>query len=229
MTVSRSIQRKCLKLPIMRSRQSPSPTVEKLWERFLKHLGIAIDTTAQGINFHLEHMHKHMPELVLNLMTYRTIEMGLDVTQCAEFFNLCIDGAGLATVADSFSALQQRIEDEKVLTWQQVYEALQHDFEGKPYDRVQLILKTSDRYCQGDSRGDRWAQRISCAFTDMVHNYEMPNNRVLIPGWFSWANTLGLGKVVAATPDGRKAYSTISHGANPNYNFRRDGAANCYV
>ena len=53
----------------------------------------------------------------------------------------------------------------------------------------------------------------------------MPNDRVLIPGWFSWANTLEYGAAVGATPDGRKAHAAITHGANPNNNFRRDGAA----
>lgn len=203
----------------------PGPTVEKLWDRFVKHLSVAIDTTAQGINFHLEHMHKHMPELVLNLMTHHSIETGTDVTQCADFFNMCIDGAGFATVADSFAALQQRVEDEKTVTWQEVYDAIKHDYEGMPYERIRLMLKSSDRYCQGDSRGDKWAQKLSFTFSDMVHNYSMPYNRILIPGWFTWANTLEFGKAVGATPDGRKAYTTITHGANPNYNFRRDGAA----
>ena len=203
----------------------PNPTVEKLWERFLEHLRIAVDITAQGINFHLEHMHKHMPELVLNLMMYNTIEEGLDISQCAEFFNMCIDGVGLATVADSFAALEQRIEDEGVLSWQQVYDAIQNNFQDARSQRVQLMLKSSDRFCQGNSRGDKWARKINEEFTDIVHNYKMPENRILIPGWFSWAYTLELGESIGATPDGRTAYSTISHGANPNYNFRKDGAA----
>jgi hypothetical protein len=45
-----------------------------------------------------------------------------------------------------------------------------------------------------------------------------------IPGFFSWSNTLGLGKTVSATPNGRKAFEAINHGANPNGGFRRDGA-----
>lgn len=205
--------------------KEPEPAVQKLWDRFVFHLNKAIETTAQGINFHLEHMHKYMPELVLNLMTHNTIEQGLDVTQCAEYFNLCVDGAGLATVADSFAALQQRVEDEKSLSWRQVSEALEHDFTGAPYDRTQLMLRSSDRYCQGESRGDFWANKISRTFSEAVHNYPMPDDRVLIPGWFSWANTLEYGAAVGATPDGRKAHAAITHGANPNNNFRRDGAA----
>ena len=39
------------------------------------------------------------------------MEKGKDVSDGgAEYYNLAIDGAGLATVADSFAALEQRIE-----------------------------------------------------------------------------------------------------------------------
>ena len=45
-----------------------------------------------------------------------------------------------------------------------------------------------------------------------------------IPGWFSWSNTIVLGKQVGATPNGRHAFEPINHGANPHPGFRRDGA-----
>ena len=51
----------------------------------------------------------------------------------------------------------------------------------------------------------------------------------MIPGWFSWADTIRLGKVVGATPDGRRAGQPISHGANPKPGFRTDGAATAMV
>ena len=46
----------------------------------------------------------------------------------------------------------------------------------------------------------------------------------MIPGIFSWASTILMGKDVGATPNGRHAFAPISHGANPNPGFRRDGA-----
>lgn len=52
----------------------------------------------------------------------------------------------------------------------------------------------------------------------------MPKGRQLIPGWFSWARTIEYGSKVGATPNGRRAYEPISHGANPNPHFRADGA-----
>jgi len=46
----------------------------------------------------------------------------------------------------------------------------------------------------------------------------------MIPGLFSWANTIPMGKDIGATPNGRHAGAPISHGANPDPGFRKDGA-----
>ena len=46
----------------------------------------------------------------------------------------------------------------------------------------------------------------------------------MIPGLFSWANTIPMGKSVGATPNGRRAGDPISHGANPDPGYRKDGA-----
>ena len=46
----------------------------------------------------------------------------------------------------------------------------------------------------------------------------------MIPGLFSWANTIELGQNVGATPDGRHACKPINHGANPTPGFKEAGA-----
>lgn len=46
----------------------------------------------------------------------------------------------------------------------------------------------------------------------------------MIPGLFSWANTIMLGQQVGATPNGRYAGTPVSHGANPDPGFRKDAA-----
>lgn len=45
-----------------------------------------------------------------------------------------------------------------------------------------------------------------------------------MPGIFSWAATIAMGRNLGATPNGRRAGAPISHGANPDPGFRQDGA-----
>jgi len=201
-------------------------SVERLWGLFEGHLRRAVLCTAKGIDWHLDHQVHNQPELMLNLLCHGPVEKGLDVVEGGvEFYNLCVDGAGLATVADSFAALQRRIEREGRIGWDELARHLRGNYAGADGERVRLMLKTIDRYGSGSGLGDEWAVRVSRRFTELVKAGPTPGGRNLIPGWFTWSSTIKLGKEVGATPNGRRAGEPISHGANPDPGFRRDGAA----
>lgn len=200
------------------------PSTELLFSYYGKHLQRAVEITAKGVNLRIDHVEKVQPELLLNLMTHGSIERGEDLSRCAQLHTIGVDGAGLAIVADSFAALEQRIEREARLSWQQVHDAICSDFAGTDGERTRLMLATSERYCQGGGLGDQWAKRLTDFYTDMLHSYPMPEGRQLVPGWFSWSRTILYGECVGATPNGRHAGAPISHGANPEPGFRKDGA-----
>ena len=194
------------------------PSVEELWRRFEKHLRKAIDVVRESLDFHMEHMHEVFPELVLDLLCYGPIEKGLDASNGGvEYYNLCIDGAGIGTVADSFAAIEQRVEKEKRLTWQQLAEHLKNDF--KDAEEVRLMLRNIPRYGSGGTRADEWAVRIAQTFTRLVKEKPTRRGYNLIPGLFSWASMISMGKTVGATPNGRHAGEPISQGANPEPGF----------
>lgn len=202
-------------------RSEVEKSTQRLLEIFEKHLKIAIDTTAKGINLHIDHQADVTPELVMNLLMENTIEKGEDISRCASLYTMGVDGAGLAVVADSFGALQTRVENEKVLSWDEVYEAMDNNFEN---ERTRLILNSAPKYCHGNTVSDKWAERLTEVWVKNIKGYKMPEGRCLVPGWFSWARTIEYGSKVGATPNGRRAYEPISHGANPNPHFRTDGA-----
>lgn len=196
-------------------------SIKRLFELYEKHLKKAIEITAAGVNHHIDHMWQVTPELVMNLMMKNTLERGEDISQCAELYTVGIDGAGLAIVADSLGAIETRIEKEHHLTWDELFEALENDFEDK---RVLAIMASAPRYCQGATVSDEWAKKLTDNWVKNVKAQEMPEGRCLIPGWFSWARNIEYGSKVGATPNGRKKGEPISHGANPNPGFRLDGA-----
>jgi formate C-acetyltransferase len=141
-----------------------------------------------------------------------------------EFYNLCIDAAGLATVADSFAAVEQRIEKEQRLNWNEMMHFLDTDWAGAEGEKARLMMKNISRYGSGGSRADDFGLKVSQAFTRLVKEKPTPNGYNLIPGIFSWAANILMGKDVGSTPNGRHARSMISHGPNPDPGFRKDGA-----
>lgn len=199
-------------------------SLSRLFTLYNIHLKKAVEVTAKGINLHIDHQWQVTPELIMNLMMEDTLEKGLDISQCAKLYTVGVDGAGLAVVADSFGALQTRVIDEKALTWDEVYTQLNNNFEGVNGERVRLILNSAPKYCSGNSHADEWAKKLTESWVSAVKQQKMPQNRRLIPGWFSWARTIEYGAAVGATPNGRKSGEPISHGANPNPHFRTDGA-----
>jgi pyruvate-formate lyase len=202
-----------------------TPGMAELWDRFSRHLQAAVDTTAAALDYHLAHMHEVFPELMLDLLCYGPIERGLDASDGGvEYYNLCIDGAGLATVADSFAALAQRVEREGRVSWDALMGYLENDWAGPEGERVRLMMRSIPRYGSGGSCADEYAVRIANAFTEFVKAKPTPAGRNMIPGLFSWANTIPMGKEVGATPNGRHAHAPISHGANPDPGFSKDGA-----
>ena len=204
----------------MMSDATVTPSVEELWSRFEKHLRRAKEVIAESIDFHLEHMHEVFPELLLDLFCYGPVEKGLDATHGGvEFYNLCCDGASLATAADSFAALEQRVEQEGQLTWQEMMRFLDTDWTGPGGERVRLLMRNIPRFGSGGSLADDWAVRITETFTQVVKEKSTPNGFNMIPGLFSWAKVIDFGKQTGATPNGRHAYTPVSHGPNPDPGF----------
>ncbi len=209
----------------MLSDPQAEPSVALLWERFVYHLRRGIRTIAASLDFHVAHMHEVFPELVLDLLCHGPIEKGLDASNGGvEFYNFGLDGAALATVADSFAALEQRVEREKRLTWEEIARYIEANWEGVDGERARQMMRSIPRYGHGGSLADKYAVRVARTFTELVKEAPTPAGYNMIPGLFSWANTIPMGKVVGATPNGRFAGDPISHGSNPDPGFRKDGA-----
>jgi formate C-acetyltransferase len=186
---------------------------------------LAVKVIAEGLDFQVEHMHRVFPELVLDLCCHGPIERGLDASHGGvEFYNFGVDGAALATVADSFAALKQRVEVERRLTWGELARYLDSNWAGPDGERTRLMMRNIPRYGSGRSLADKYAASIARTFADLVVEKPTPAGFKMLPGLFSWAHTIPMGQEVGATPNGRRAGAPISHGANPDPGFRRDAA-----
>jgi pyruvate-formate lyase len=196
-----------------------------LWSRFETHLRRAVEIIAASLDFHMDHMYRVYPELMLDLLCDGPIERGRDASHGGvEFYNLCVDAAGLATVADSFAAVEQRIDREAKISWTGLMEQLDADWPGKEGERMRLMMRNIPRYGSGGSPADRYAKAIADTFTALIKEKPTPHGFAMIPGIFSWAANIVMGRDVGATPNGRHARAPISHGPNPDPGFRTDGA-----
>lgn len=200
-------------------KNSSEPTLDKLWDKFVEHSKIMIDCIKDGYDWHYEHVSKDFPEIVLNLFMHGPIERNLN---CAaggvDIMNFCIDGIATPTVADSFAAIEQRIVNEKRLSWDELYEQLDSDFEN---ESIRLMLKNIKRLGNPDSLAEKWAVKIKDFFVDYCLVPTKKHNLKVIPGMFSHGDVYMYGKVTPATPNGRRLGDAIAHSNEPDPGFAR--------
>lgn len=203
--------------------ESCEDSISELWDRFCAHLTRAVKVTAIGIDYHMEYSHKYFPELVLDLVCVGPLEKGYDAKHGAlEYNTICVDGSALATVADSFAAMELRIEQEGKWTFKELTWMLDANF--GIYEKERQMLINVPSYGRGDTLGDKWAKQISSTYADIVISEPTPNGWKMIPGIFSWASTLDMGRATPATPNGRYAFTPISFGANPDQGMFKGGS-----
>jgi formate C-acetyltransferase len=140
-----------------------------------------------------------------------------------DIYRLTCDGVGLATVADSFAAIEQRVVVEKRLSWAELAGHLERNFEGA--EAVRLMLRAIPRFGSGGSRADAWAKRVADLYSDLVRGTPTARGYTVLPGLFSHGIVAMLGKNLGATPNGRHAGDPISHSANPDPGFTAEGGS----
>jgi len=196
-----------------------NPSLDKLWELFGSHLKVMVDCIKEGYDYHCENVSKYTPEIVLNLFSHGPIERGLNAAEGGvDIINLNMDGIALATVADSFAAIEQRVVREKRITWQEMYTAVKTNYEGA--ENIRLMLKNIPRFGSPESLARDWAKKISVLYTDLVNCAPTPKLHIkLVPGLFSHGDIYAHGAALPATPNGRRAGEAISHSAEPDPGF----------
>jgi formate C-acetyltransferase len=197
-------------------------TMEALWERYAAHLGVSVGAVKEGKALHMERQADNWPEIVLNLFCHGPVERGLDASAGGvDIVDLAMDGIGLATVADSFAAIEQRVVREGRLTWRALVEHLENDFEGA--EPARLMLHSIPRYGAGGTRADHWAHEVASLWEHLVRDTPTRNGFTCIPGLFSHGGTSRYGARVGATPNGRHAGEPLSHSADPDPGFLPGG------
>ncbi|MBR0465114.1 MAG: pyruvate-formate lyase [Clostridia bacterium] len=196
-------------------------TLDRLFDRFVWHTNVIVDSIKRGYDIHYETKYKNCPEVVLNVFMHGCVERGLDCSHGGvDIMDLNIDGIGLTTVADSFAAIEKRVVEEKRLTWDELYHALDTNWENA--EPVRLMMKNIERFGAPHSLADKWAVRIRDCFVAACKNGGTPKHNIPVtPGMFSHGDVYIHGAKLAATPNGRFFGDPICHSNEPDPGFAR--------
>ena len=128
----------------------------------------------------------------------------------------CIDGlGGFATCIDSLAAVKHLVYDTKRLTWDQLLDALERNWEGK--EAVRQLCLNAPKYGNGIEWVDAIGYEIQRTVMEYAHAHPRPHgqsaNMRIIP--ITFHNPCG--KVTMATPNGRPAGEYLSDGIVPSH------------
>ncbi len=127
---------------------------------------------------------------------------------------------GYGTVVDSLAAIKKQVFEERKLTMSQLIETLENNFEGR--EAVRQMLIHSPCYGNNDPYADTIARAIDKASLEYTKTYSKEVGVHLDLRYVPFTSHVPFGKVVSATPNGRKAWtpladgSSASHGADVN-------------
>jgi formate C-acetyltransferase len=122
---------------------------------------------------------------------------------------------GLGTVVDSLAAIKKLVFEDKKLTMQQIIDAIDANFEG--HEDIEALLRSAPCYGNNDPYADSIGREIDRISVEYGGKYSkelgMHNDVRYVP----FTSHVPFGKVVSATPNGRKQYTPLSDGSSASH------------
>ncbi|MFQ5900068.1 MAG: pyruvate formate lyase family protein [Thermodesulfobacteriota bacterium] len=157
------------------------------------------------------------PTPILSALFEGPMEKGKDLIEGGAAINS--SGAtiiGLADVADSLSAIQRVIFEDKAISFKDLLDAIEKNFDG--YEALQRRLMNPDKtpkYGNEDPAADTnvsWIIEMLDKTFGEKENYRGGRYRV---GYWTMTNHAGFGMLMKAMPNGRKAHENFTSGITP--------------
>ncbi|MBC7288133.1 MAG: hypothetical protein H5T86_08855 [Armatimonadetes bacterium] len=143
------------------------------------------------------------------------LDRGLDMDWGGARYNwIECSFVGLATATDSLAAIRTFIFEQRRLSWSELHEMLQADFQGHEAWRRRLIEK-APKYGNAIPEVDAIAREIMGFATARCRRHRVVLGGGYHPGLFAWIMHGQLGEQTGATPDGRHAGEAVSPGPDP--------------
>ena len=198
-------------------------TFEDLMAAFGRQLNYFIDIKIRGNNVIEQIFTQFMPVPFLSMLIDDCIAKGRDYHAGGARYNSnYIQGVGIGTLTDSFSAIRQHVFATGAMTMERLLEVLKADFNGYEKER-QVFMNKTPRYGNDDDAADDLMRQLFDIF------YEAVNGRPTMRGGTYRINMLPttchvyFGSVIGATPDGRFAGEPVSEGISPGKGADRIG------
>lgn len=175
-------------------------------------------------NQFMERMYaENLPAPFLSVLTKGCIENGRDYNDGGPVYNSTfVQGVGIGTMTDSFSAIKKHIFENKSYSMEEVLDALSSNFEGHEIIR-NIFMNKTPRYGNDDLEADELMRQIANIFIDAVDGLPNTKGDAYRIDMLPTTCHIYFGQVTGATCDGRKAHTALSEGISAVQGADRNG------
>ncbi|AWI04724.1 glycyl radical protein [Clostridium drakei] len=140
---------------------------------------------------------------------------GKDLVDAGAKYNLgpVITGIGLAVTSNSLAVIKKLVFEDKVTNMETLVKALDANWEG--YEELRALALSVPKYGNDIDYVDDIAIKMANHYYKEGHKYKDINGNNFNTAFMGISNYLPTGKVVGATPCGRKAKEPLSEGVSP--------------
>ena len=128
----------------------------------------------------------------------------------------------MANLVDSLETIKKVVFEEKILSLEDLVRVLVEDYEGNESLRL-MLLNRVPKYGNDDDLTDSMAVQVTDWVQDEVKHYKSFLCGEIISGFFTWIMHEQLGRVTAASADGRHAGFPLSAGAGAAQGCEKQG------
>jgi formate C-acetyltransferase len=171
----------------------------------------------------------NMPQPGLSISMLGCMESGVDCTEGGCKYNSYGGTAtGLATIADSLTAIKYMCFDEKLVTTRELYDAVMANWEGYEPLRQQVINQVP-HYGNGDPYADMEMAFAVDLYYELCSVCSSQRSSVYKAGMYGASDHVAQGYLTPATPDGRKLGDPIADATSPAQSRDTNGPTAVFV
>ena len=163
-----------------------------------------------------QRLHKEMvPRPFLSSCIEDCMTKGKDLVDAGAKYNLgpVLTGIGLAVTTNSLAVIKKLVFDDGVTTMETIVKALDANWEG--YDELRQLALNVPKYGNDIDYVDDIAIKMANHYYREGHKYTDINGNNFNTAFMGISNYLPAGKVVGATPCGRRSKEPLSEGVSP--------------
>ncbi|HBW38614.1 formate C-acetyltransferase/glycerol dehydratase family glycyl radical enzyme [Desulfosporosinus sp. BICA1-9] len=161
-------------------------------------------------------LHKEMvPRPFLSSCIEECMTSGKDLVDVGAKYNLgpVLTGIGLAVTSNSLAVIKKLVFEDKAVDMETLIKALDANWEG--YEELRQVAFTVPKYGNDNDYVDDIACKMANHYYKEGHKYKDINGNNFNTAFMGISNYLPTGKVIGATPCGRKAKEPLSEGVSP--------------